>query len=402
VQICSVQTLGRRGFPAVDFVVVDEVHIRYKAVEDWIKQEPTKIFVGLSATPWSRGLADIFDDLIVPTSTSELIEQGYLSPFKAFCAAHPDLSGIRTVAGDYHEGQLAARMSQTKLVGDVIQNWLDKANGAPTLVFAVNRAHAALLHDQFEQAGVMSAYVDANTPREERGILGRRLNEGGLNVICSVGTMTTGIDLDIRCIALARPTKSEMLFCQMVGRGLRTAPGKEHCMIFDHSDNHLRLGMVTEIHHEALKGEKEKEAKSERPTPLPKECPKCSHVIPVGVSECPNCGFKRQRICSVTAEEGELIEIELARKLKRRTNGELSWGEKIRFMGELKGFAAEHGYKDGWAAYKYQERLGVWPNDGRVKYAKTQICGPATRSWIRLQQIRRAQAKSQPSQMEAA
>ena len=81
VQICSVQTIAARGAPEVDFTIVDEVHLRFKAIEEWIKAEPNKIFVGLSATPWARGLKEFWDDLIIPTSISELIEQGYLSPF---------------------------------------------------------------------------------------------------------------------------------------------------------------------------------------------------------------------------------------------------------------------------------------------------------------------------------
>ena len=64
--------------------------------------------------------------------------------------------------------------------------------------------------------------------------------------------MTTGVDLDVRCIILARPTKSEILYTQIVGRGLRTAEGKQDCLILDHSDTTLRLGFVTDIHHEHL------------------------------------------------------------------------------------------------------------------------------------------------------
>ena len=64
--------------------------------------------------------------------------------------------------------------------------------------------------------------------------------------------LTTGVDWDVRCIILARPTKSEMLYVQIVGRGLRTADGKADCLILDHSDTTLRLGFVTDIHHERL------------------------------------------------------------------------------------------------------------------------------------------------------
>jgi DNA repair protein RadD len=56
----------------------------------------------------------------------------------------------------------------------------------------------------------------------------------------------------LRCLILARPTKSEMLFVQIIGRALRTAPGKDHALILDHSDTTQRLGFVTDIHHDRL------------------------------------------------------------------------------------------------------------------------------------------------------
>ena len=395
VQICSVQTIGKRGFPEVDFVVVDEVHLRFSTIDDWITEQPNKIFVGLSATPWSRGLADFWDDLISPATISQLIEEHYLSPFRAFAPFHPDLSGIKTVAGDYAQGQLSERMSEKTLVADVVSTWLERADRAPTLVFAVDRAHAAVLHEQFEAAGIVSAYVDANTPREERAELGKRFQSGAVNVICSVGTMTTGVDLDVRCIVLARPTKSEILFVQMIGRGLRTAPGKESCLILDHSDTTLRLGMVTDIHHDRLlSGQRDDNEPAERKPPLPKDCPQCAYLIPIHAGECPNCGFKPKRVCSVVSEDGELVEIGMASKLKRKINGEMTWPEKERFFGELKGYRQEMGYKDGWAAAKYREKTGVWPNDPRVREARALACGPATRSWIRSANIR--WAKSRP------
>ena len=173
IQIASVQTLARRGFPEVEFVVIDEVHFRFQAIDKWLDECPEKIFIGLSATPWSRGLGDRFDDLLVPATLAELIEQKWLSPFRVFAPAHPDLSGIKTVAGDYAEGQLSERMSDAKLVGDVVSTWLEKAKGLPTLVFAVDRAHAAVIHDRFQDAGIVSAYVDANTPREDRLEMGK-------------------------------------------------------------------------------------------------------------------------------------------------------------------------------------------------------------------------------------
>ena len=360
--------------------------------------QPKKIFVGLSATPWSRGLADHWDDLVVPTNIGELIGEGYLSTVKAFAPTHPDLAGVKTIAGDYHEGQLSERMSKASIVADVVQTWLDKAERRSTLVFAVDRAHAQLLHEQFEKAGVASAYVDANTPREERVELGKQLESGKIEVICSVGTMTHGVDLDVRCVVLARPTKSEILFVQMMGRGLRIAEGKDYALFLDHSDTHIRLGMVTDIQHEELLGGKNNRVEAlERKPPLPKDCPQCACLVPAGAFECHNCGFKPKRVANVHCSDGELVELEYARKIKNKANGEMSWGEKAQFYGELQGYVREHGYKTGWAANKYKEKCGVWPNDPRVRYAPVRTCSPAVRSWIRSSQIRWAKGKDKRS-----
>jgi superfamily II DNA or RNA helicase len=390
VQICSVQTIASRGFPEADFVVVDEVHMRFKTIEDWIKAEPQKIFVGLSATPWSRGLGEIWDDLIIPTSTKELIAQGLLSRFRVFCPSRPDLTGIKIIAGDYHEGQLSERMSDAKLVGDIVETWLAKADRRPTLVFAVDRAHAATLHERFEAAGVASAYVDAHTPREDRSELAKQFHKGAIEVICSVGTMTTGVDLDVRCIILARPTRSDMLFVQQIGRGLRTAPGKDHLLILDHSDTHLRLGMVTDISHQALlNGREAKVEPIEKKVPLPKECTQCACLVPAESPECPNCGHKPKRKC-VEAAPGELVELDVARKTKkaaRRRNREMTLHEKADFFGELRGYARHHGFKEGWAANKYRERFSVWPNHPNVRYAPVAPCSMETASWIKSSQI---------------
>ncbi len=133
-----------------------------------------------------------------------------------------------------------------------MDTWLRRAENRPTFCFAVDSAHAKHLQTKFTEAGVSTGYIDAYTPTNERAEIKRQFHNGDISVVCNVGCLTTGIDWDVRCIVLARPTKSEILFVQMIGRGLRTAEGKEDCLILDHSDTHLRLGFVTDIHHETL------------------------------------------------------------------------------------------------------------------------------------------------------
>jgi DNA repair protein RadD len=254
VQVASVQTLMRRTVPDADLAIIDEAHCWFDFYRRWFADPEWRAtpIIGLSATPWTRGLGKFYDDLIVASTTAELIERGSLCPFRVYAPSHPDLSGVRTVDDDFDERGLSAAMNKAPLIADIVQTWRERAEGRPTLCFAVDRAHAKHLHMQFETAGVASAYIDAHTPISDRKEIEQRFHNREVKVVCNVGCLTTGVDWDVRCIILARPTKSEILLVQMIGRGLRTAPGKDHCIILDHSDTHLRLGFVSDIHHEQL------------------------------------------------------------------------------------------------------------------------------------------------------
>ena len=213
VQVASIQTLMKRNIPPASVVVVDEAHRWFKFQGEWMAQWDAVPFIGLSATPWNKGLGKFYDDLIIAATTADLIRDGYLSPFRVFAPSKPDLKGVRTVAGDYHEGDLSKVMNQPPLVADLVRTWLDIGQNLPTLAFAVDRAHAKSIQQDFLSAGVNCGYIDAYTDRAERNALAKQFNAGELRVIANVGCLTTGIDWDVRCIVLARPTKSEMLFC---------------------------------------------------------------------------------------------------------------------------------------------------------------------------------------------
>jgi DNA repair protein RadD len=281
IQVASVQTLRRRPIPEADVVLIDECHRWFDFYAKWMTDPAwqRRPFIGLSATPWTRGLGQYFDDLIIAASPQDLISQGYLSPFRVFAPSHPDLTGVRTVAGDYDQGDLSGVMSDAPLVADVVDTWLKRAEKRPTFCFAVDRIHAKHLQAKFAEAGVSTGYIDAYTATSERSEIKQKFHDRDIRVVCNVGCLTTGIDWDVRCIVLARPTKSEILFVQIIGRGLRTAEGKEDCLIFDHSDTHLRLGFVTDIHRDVLDdGRPRARAKVSDRIRLPKECPQCTFL----------------------------------------------------------------------------------------------------------------------------
>lgn len=364
VQVVSVQTLNRRDRPLADIVIVDECHVQHKPVLDWMAdRERGTVFIGLTATPWAKGMADHWQGLVIPVTMQDLIEAGFLSPFRVYAPSSPDLSGVKVVAGDYHEGQLAEVMGGASIVADVVQTWKQRAQGLPTLVFAVNKAHAAQLVQQFADAGVQMGYCDDRVDLIERQYLFRQMARGDLAGIVNIGTLTTGVDADIRCVVLARPTKSEMLFVQMIGRGLRTAPGKDEALILDHADNHARMGFVTDIHHDKLLSGREKPhpTKQEKGETTPKPCPGCGTLKKGG--PCPSCGFKPERQSEVEVEEGELVEFKAKPPKHNRE-------EKQRFWSMANHVDQARGKGGKLAKALYRSKFGVWPqglNDAPIQ-----------------------------------
>lgn len=385
VQVASIQTLQKRTMPPADIVIVDEAHCQNEWLSKHMNSETWAgvPFIGLSATPWSKGLGNLYDELITPVSMQSLIDDGYLCPFRVFAAGHPDLSGVKTVGGDYQQGDLSEVMAAGNIVADVVDTWKLRGGDRPTFAFAVDRAHAKALQHRFEQAGVGCGYIDAYTEIDERKAIRRRLDAGEIKVVCNVGCLTKGVDWAIGCVILARPTKSEMLYVQMVGRGLRVNPGIPDCIILDHADNTLRMGFVTDVDEagasmcKANRGEK---TKRERNEALPKECPSCHFLKPAKVAECPGCGFKPERQSSVQEADGQLVEL-------RRGKAKLKGGGEDRqlWLGMLNVIAQEKGYKPGWAANTFRKKFDDWPN-GLNKLAVAEPT-PAARSYVRSLQI---------------
>lgn len=390
IQVASVQTLLRRVIPPSDFVIIDECHRWFDFYERWMAMPEWQgvPFVGLSATPWTRGLAKHFDDLIIGATTNELIDAGYLVPLKAYAPSHPDLTGVRTVAGDYHEGDLSTAMDRKTIVADVVETWRRLGEDRPTLVFGVDRAHARHLQETFNETGIAADYVDAFTEIDEREAVRQRLAAGEVKVVCNVGVLTTGVDWPfVSCIVLARPTKSEILYVQIVGRGLRTSPGKENLLLLDHSDTSLRLGLPNDIVHDTLDDGRRQRSLSVTPMPKPKECPSCSFLKPAGVHACPACGFAPKRRDSVRVQAGSLVEIN-GRRPKQRA---LARVENL--YGMLAWIGKGRNYKDGWAARQYREIVGRWPS-GSPRYERPTA---EVVNWVKSQQIRYAKRRTRNS-----
>lgn len=343
IQVCSEATISARGAELeADLFFVDECHIQHSVVTGLMERNPNAYFVGLSATPWAKGMGLAWGDLVQPISMAQLIEQGRLSSYEPFAPDIPDLSAVKTDQGDYVSRQLAEIMGDAKILGNIVNNWLERGQNLPTLCFCVNRTHAAQVMERFHAHGVSCGYVDYFTSREERLELFEQYKHGVIRIICGVRTMTTGIDLPVGCLILAAPTKSYILHVQTGGRGLRVngetdyLPDTSGCQIFDHAGNLLRLGFYEDITFDGLdktpKGKRQESNPSSEPVERP--CNSCGAVFQGKL--CPSCGTERKPP-RMTEADGDLVKIKKGKKKKGPTleDKAMFWGKVLYYQVEV-------------------------------------------------------------------
>lgn len=382
VQVCSIQTLARREIPPFDLAIIDECHVLHKAHQTLMQRFPQVPFIGLSASPFTRGLGRHFQAIVVAASTRELIDLGYLVDARVFAPSQPDVSKVKIVAGEYHEGQLADATDKGELVADIVSTWQRLGEDRQTLAFAVNIAHSKHICEQFKAAGIAAEHIDAHTDQMQRYYTVRDFKTGKIRVLVNVGILDKGFDYPgASCLIMARPTKSLMVYIQQAGRVLRIADGKQDALILDHAGNTARHGFVTDDLPTELDDGKKRDAKArERKEPLPSSCPSCKFMRPARVHKCPNCGFAPERQSNVEHKDGELIEVKRAK---------VPVAEKERVYAELRGYAQIHGYKDGWAYFQHQKKFGTYP----ARKVQPKEPSEETLRWIRHTQIRYAKHK---------
>lgn len=404
VQVASVQTLHARAvrsrsleLPLADLVIIDEAHhVRAKTYRKILAAYPAAVVIGLTATPCrgdGRGLGNAFDVLIEAAGVAELTAKGHLVPARVYAPSRPDLAGIQVKRGDYVESQLAERVDTANLVGDIVTHWLRLAERRRTVIFATGVAHSVHIRDELRRAGVMAEHIDGATPAEERDRILAALAAGTVEAVCNAMVLTEGWDSPaVACLVLARPTKSLGLYRQMIGRVLRPAPGKADALILDHAGAVFVHGLpddpITWTLDEDRKAEnKTHAARGSHRAPALVECPECRAVRFEG-QPCPACGWRPQpKARPVTVIDGDLAAVGRDRIARPNTYGN---AEQRRFYSELLWIASERGYKSGWAAHKYKEKFGGWP-DG-MRHVGPAEPDPATRAWVRSRQIAFAKA----------
>lgn len=276
--IGSVQTISRENrlklLPHFDLIVTDEAHhaVAPSYLSIYEKLVDDNLHVGFTATPNradKEGLGKVYDKVVYEKTISDMVSAGWLSSLRGKrILTDISLDGVHTVAGDFNKSELTSVINTENRNNLIVESWLEHASDRKTLAFTVDIQHAHDLAEAFQSAGVSAMPISGQTPPDERHELERKFHTGEIQVLCNCYLLTEGYDEPaIDCILLARPTKSQSLFIQMIGRGTRTHPKKLDCLILDVVDNTTRhdirqfadLGLEPEP-----KGEKPEEGSEER------------------------------------------------------------------------------------------------------------------------------------------
>lgn len=190
VQVASIQTLSRRVMPPADLVFIDEAHLSCsKSFLKLVEHYKDSVIVGMTATPIrldGKGLGMIYDHLEEAIPMSELIEMGFLVKPRVFAPFTPDMSNVKTVAGDYDQHAVAELMDKTSITGDIVKHWKQHAQGRKTIVFAASVAHSEHIRDAFLQDGVSARHLDAQSKAWDRDKTLEDWRKGRFDVLCRV------------------------------------------------------------------------------------------------------------------------------------------------------------------------------------------------------------------------
>jgi DNA repair protein RadD len=311
VQVCSSDTLkSRKNYPFTDqepLIFVDEMHKDYKDVYEIYKDA---FIIGMSGSPYNDN--SMYHAHVCPIEGYELRDQGFLVPEKIYCPHLIDVSAVKKVRGDFDKKQLNTVVTSGTIVGNIVQDWIDKGENRPTVCFAVSIEHSLQLKQAFCDAGISAVHCDASSDDKERKAAKEGLENGQIKVVCNVDIFSIGWDCPIvSCIILARPTMSLVWYIQAICRGIRAYPEKTNCIILDNAGNVFRHGTPYRIREISL-NPPEAKRKIPKLDQQVQTCEECYIVYDPELNQCcPECGWiPPRKIRKVKSTDGRLVEYE--------------------------------------------------------------------------------------------
>jgi len=286
----------------VDLCIIDEAHMLskddnsmyQKLVRNLQEKNPAVRIMGLTATPMRMDQGSLiaegatFTEIAYEVSIRELIDQGYLSPLVSMAKKAVDLTGVKTSGYDYNQGDLQFAFNKQDIIDAQVKEIIEAGSDRRHwLIFCSGIEHAQAVTATLRAAGITADFVTGEMPTMNRDMIINRFMAGETQALCNVGVLTTGFNFKpIDLVVLLRSTKSASLYIQMVGRGTRTADGKQNCKVLDFGGNIERHGPI-----DLIKIGAKKEKKGEVSVAPHKKCPICDCVVPIGVKVCPSCDY---------------------------------------------------------------------------------------------------------------
>lgn len=382
VQVISIQTHAARvrlGKPLPGpfrVGIIDECHhiaaATWTAFFEWLGDATV---LGFSATPWQPNGAPLpfFTSLVEGPPPHELVGEGLpLCPVRIFAGPTPDLTTIAVRGGDFNQGQLGG--AYKGLDGDIVECWSQHARSLRTICFATSIDQSVQLVKEWRARGVTAEHVDYETDKDVRSAIWERFRSGVTQVVSNVALICEGFDVpSTECVVLARATKSEALFVQMVGRGLRASPGKKTLLLLDHGRNCQRFGHPLASRTVSLTDwrRKQKHTEEELSHGLADGLRMCTACLVIVVPSllCPNCGKQMQEPQMPKINKKVTLTEWATQELSRATTDEARVNLKRDFWFRQRDAALRKGKRFAWqAVHIYKASYGKMPHeDGILK-----------------------------------
>jgi hypothetical protein len=247
------------------YLIIDEVHHAvneiYANVMKYFRlykpeprfDHPGRLLLGVTATS-NRGdgvgLETILDKIVFSRDIREMIEKGWLTTTNCYrIETFVELDQVKVVHGDFQTGQLELAVNTPERNKLIVDKYRELGRGKSGVAFTVDIAHSHDLTAEFRKAGITAMPLSGNTPDEERKRIFAAHKNREVTVIVSCGIVNEGVDIPWCEVGMmARPTRSNLLYTQQLGRLLRKFPAPESgdppikttCTILDFSDLCLR------------------------------------------------------------------------------------------------------------------------------------------------------------------
>lgn len=299
VTVASIQSVYSKSdlFKDFNLIIIDECHLipdnKQSMYQTFFNGLDHPRYFGLTATPFRLGKGliygddddTIFDDLIYDLTSldafNRLVSDGYLCKLKTKSTDHDfNLTGVKTVNGDYDIKDMSNKFNIDSVTLECVKEIIGVGeNYKKWLIFAIDIRHAESIAMLLIRMGIPARVIHSKMEFDRDETISA-FKQGKYRAIVNVDMLTTGFDdPEIDLIAMMRPTKSPVLHVQTIGRGLRIAPNKDHCLILDFAGNTVRLGPINDV---SLS-----QSGSEIKAPC---CPICKTINKPSALVCEECG----------------------------------------------------------------------------------------------------------------